>query len=242
MNKVIFIDSTHPVLAEELEKMGYQCDYLSEIIPQSADYKSQTSEIISAYTGIIIRSKFKIDKAFIDRAINLKFIGRVGSGLENIDVSYAEKKRIVCLNSPEGNRDAVGEHVIGMLLALVNNICKADIEVKQGIWQREANRGIELKGKTIGIIGYGNMGSSFAAKLKGFEVRLLAFDKYKKKYSDENVQEVTLEKLFAETDILSLHVPLTEETTYMVNDKFINNFKNNIYLLNSSRGKVVKDR
>lgn len=180
-----------------------------------------------------------MDKEFIDKAKNLIFIGRVGSGLDSIDVEYANAKGIACLNSPEGNRDAVGEHVIGMLLALLNKICIANNEVKNGRWNREENRGLEIKGKTIGIIGYGNMGSAFAQKLKGFESNVIAYDKYKTNFGNDFVSEVSLEKIFEETDILSLHVPLTDETTYMVNDNFINSFKSKIYLINSSRGKVV---
>jgi len=230
---VLFIDSTHPRLPEMLSKAGFICDYLVNL------KKDETLAIIDKYEGIIIRSKFKIDSDVIDKAHNLKFIGRVGSGLENIDTEYAKQKGITCFNSPEGNRDAVGEHALGLLLTLANNISKADSEIRNGKWAREENRGIELKGKTIGIIGYGNMGSAFAQRLRGFESHVIAYDKYKFNYSNDFVTEKTLADLFEQADILSLHVPLTDETNYMVNNDFINRFKKPIYIINTSRGKVI---
>ncbi|MCB2197304.1 MAG: 2-hydroxyacid dehydrogenase [Bacteroidetes bacterium] len=231
---VLFVDSTHQSLPQKLESSGFNVDYKPEIQP------GEIIKIVPDYNGIIIRSKIKIDKAIIDRALNLKFIGRVGAGLENIDVEYAQSKGIQCFNSPEGNRDAVGEQALGMLLTLFNNIIKADFEVRNGKWIREGNRGLEIKGKTVGIIGYGNMGSAFAQRLKGFEANVIAYDKYKFNYSNECVQEKTLEDLFRETDILSLHVPLTKETKFMIDDVFINNFQKDIYLINTARGKVLK--
>ncbi len=231
---VLFVDSTHDKLPEKLTQLGFICDYQPDIKPE------EIINIISKYNGIIIRSKIKIDKRIIDAAKNLKFIGRVGAGLENIDVEYAEQKGIKCFNSPEGNRDAVGEHALGMLLTLFNNILKADPEVRSGKWIREGNRGLEIKGKTIGIIGYGNMGSAFAQRLKGFEANVIAYDKYKFNYSDEFVSEKSLEDIFEQTDILSIHVPLTDETLFMVNHEFINRFKKDIYILNTARGKVLK--
>ncbi len=237
MNKgmcVLFADSTHDKLPEKLTQSGFICDYQSDIKP------NEIINIIPKYDGIIIRSKIKIDKNIIDAAKNLKFIGRVGAGLENIDVEYAEQKGIKCFNSPEGNKDAVGEHTLGMLLTLFNNILKADLEVRSGKWIREGNRGLEIKGKTIGIIGYGNMGSAFAQRLKGFEANVIAYDKYKFNYSNEFVTEKRLEDIFEQTDILSIHVPLTEETQFMVNHEFINRFKKDIYILNTARGKVLK--
>lgn len=231
---VLFVDSTHYRLPEKLSQSGFNCDYKSDITPENI------IKIIPKYDGVIIRSKIKIDKTIIDAATNLKFIGRVGAGLENIDVEYATQKGIKCFNSPEGNRDAVGEQALGMLLTLFNNILKADAEVRAGKWIREGNRGLEIKGKTVGIIGYGNMGGAFAQRLKGFEANVIAYDKYKINYSDEFVAEKELEDLFEQTDILSLHIPLTEETKFMVNDKFINRFKNDIYIINTARGKVLK--
>lgn len=231
---MLFIDTTHPILKEELNRLGFQCDFFP-------DYKREDFErIISEYSGIIIRSKIILDSKILEKAKNLKFIGRVGAGMENIDVEFAEKKRIFCLNSPEGNRDAVGEHTLGMLLMLLNKLRKADSEVRDGIWKREENRGVEIKGKTVGIIGYGNTGSAFAKKLKGFETKVIAYDKYKSGYSDEFVTEVDLETIFKETDILSLHVPLTDETHYMVDNDFLQKFRKPIYLINTARGQVVK--
>jgi len=232
--RVLFIDSTHKRLPEKLSEAGFIVDYNTTITPE------EISNVISKYEGVIIRSKIKLDKSILDLATNLKFIGRVGAGLENIDVEYAESKGIKCFNSPEGNRDAVGEQALGMLLTLFNNIIKANSEISNGMWLREENRGIEIKGKTVGIIGYGNMGSAFAQRLKGFEANVIAYDKYKFKYSDDQISEKTLEDLFEETDILSLHIPLTEETNFMVNDDFINRFKKNIYIINTARGKVLK--
>lgn len=216
-----------------MEQQGFICDYFPT-------YTRENYEgIIHQYTGIIIRSKIKLDAAILKRAGNLLFIGRVGAGMESIDAVYADSRGIVCLNAPEGNRDAVGEHALGMLLMLLNNLRRADAQVRQGIWIRAENRGIEIMGKTIGIIGYGNMGGAFAKRLSGFGATVLAYDKYKTNYSDEFVTENTLEELFAKTDILSLHVPLTEETHHMVNQEFINKFKKPFYLVNTARGQVV---
>ena len=231
---VLFVDSTHKRLPEKFTESGFICDYKPGINPK------EIINVVSKYDGIIIRSKIKIDKGIIDVAKNLKFIGRVGAGLENIDVDYAESKGIKCFNSPEGNRDAVGEQALGMLLTLFNNIIRADHEVRNGKWIREGNRGLEIKGKTIGIIGYGNMGSAFAQRLKGFEANVIAYDKYKINYSDEFVAEKQLDFLFENTDILSLHIPLTQETKFMINNKFINQFKKNIYIINTARGEVLK--
>jgi len=232
--KILFVDSTHEILSDKLAKAGFICDYKPEI------NGNEIINIIPNYEGLVIRSKIKVDKSFIDKATNLKFIGRVGAGLENIDVEYAEKKGIKCFNSPEGNRDAVGEHALGLLLCLLNNVLKADAEVRKGLWIRENNRGTEIKGKTVSIIGYGNMGGAFAQRLRGFGAHVIAYDKYKFNYSDEYVTEKTLNDIFEETDILSLHIPLTDETQFMINDHFINQFKKNIYLINTARGKVVK--
>lgn len=230
--KILFIDTVHPLLKQELEKENHICD--------SAYNKSKTEiqQIISNYQGIIIRSRFKIDKQFIDCGSNLKFIARAGSGLENIDVEYAENKNIHCYNAAEGNRQAVAEHALGMLLSLFNNLNNADQEVREGKWERERNRGIELAGKTVGIIGYGNNGSAFAEVLKGFNVKILAYDKYLTNYT----QESSMETIYKEADIISLHVPLTDETTYLVDDNFINRFVKNFYLINTARGKCVNTK
>ncbi len=232
--KVLFIDTTHPALPGGLEKLGFKCDYFEDL--GYDDYK----KIIGEYDGVVIRSKIKLDKEILEKASKLKFIGRVGAGMENIDVEYAEKQGITCLNAPEGNRNAVGEQALGMLLALFNNILRADNEVRHGIWKREENRGLELEGKTVGIIGYGNMGTSFANKLKGFDTEVLAYDKYKTGFGDDFVKESTLEELFEKCDVVSMHVPLTDETLFMVNDNFINSFKKDIFIINTARGRVLK--
>lgn len=233
MQKVLLIDTVHPALNEMLSKKGIVCDL---------DNTSSKEEIllkIQHYVGIVIRSRFKIDKDFLEKAKHLKFIARAGAGMENIDVPYAESLGIKCIHAPEANRDAVGEHALGMLLMLFNNLKRADSEVRNGIWKREENRGHELKGKTVGIIGYGNMGSAFAQRLKGFDVEVLVFDKYKKNFGNEFIKESTLEELFEKAAVLSLHIPLTDETKYMVNTAFFNSFKNPIYLINTARGKVL---
>lgn len=232
--QVLLIDDIHPVLIEMLEKenisIAYHPEYNREDIIKN----------ISLYDGIIVRSKIKIDKQIIDLGSKLKFIARSGAGMDSIDVEYAQQKNILCINSPEGNRDAVGEHTLGLLLALFDKITKSDKQVRQGLWLREANRGLEVKEKTIGIIGYGNMGKEFAKRLCGFDCKVLAYDKYKTDYSDQYAKQSTLEELKKECDILSLHVPLTEETKYMVDKEFINSFNKPFFLLNTSRGKVVK--
>ncbi len=234
--KVLFIDTAHPILKSELEKDGFQCDEFPAYVRN--DYK----KIVRDYAGIIIRSKVKLDEDFLSEALNLRFIGRVGAGMENIDIEFAKEKNIACINAPEGNRDAVGEQAIGMLLSLLNNLLVADQQVRKGIWEREQNRGYELGGKIIGIIGYGNTGSAFAKKLSGFDVRVLAYDKYKFDYSDNYVEESNMGTLFEKCDILSLHVPLTEETHYLVDHEYLNRFKKPIYVVNTSRGKVVNTR
>lgn len=232
--KILFIDTAHDDLTRLLVNQGYKCDYF-------VGYgRKEFIEIANNYVGIIIRSKIKLDADFLSHCINLKFIGRVGAGMENIDVDYANKNDIICINAPEGNRDAVGEHAIGMLLALFNNLIIAYNEVRNGIWIREGNRGYEIGGSTIGIIGYGNTGSAFARKLYGFDVNVLAYDKYKSNFSDEFVIESTMDDIFKHSDIVSLHIPLSAETLYLVNNEFINRFEKNIYIINTSRGNVLK--
>lgn len=233
---ILIIDELHNDLILKLKDLGFLVDYKPLI------EKKEIETIIEKYNGLILRSKVKIEKYLIDKAIKLEFIGRAGSGLENIDTFYADTKSIKCFNSPEGNRDSVGEHTIGLLLNLLNKISKSNNEIKTGVWNRNDNWGVELKNKTIGIIGYGNMGSSFAKKLSGFDVKVIAYDKFKKEFSDNYVQEVRLETIFNESDILSIHVPLTSETTQMVSSEFLKKFKKNIYLLNTSRGQVVNTK
>lgn len=187
-----------------------------------------------------IRSKFQVSEEVIDQATNLKFVARAGAGMDNIDEAYAIEKGITLLNAPEGNRDAVGEHAIGMLLSLIYNFNRADDEVRAGEWRREANRGYELKGKTVGIIGYGFMGSSFARKLSGFSVDVIAYDKYKTGFSDGYAREVSMEQIVKHSDVLSLHIPLTKETKGMVDDEYLFHFRKPIFLLNTARGPIVK--
>lgn len=230
--KILHLDSNHPLLINQLNDLGYSND---------EDYTSSKQEIekkIHLYDGIIIRSRFSIDRNFIDKATNLKFIGRVGAGLENIDCEYAKSKGINLIAAPEGNRNAVGEHSLGMLLSLFNKLNKADKEVRDGKWLREENRGIELDGRTVGLIGYGNMGKSFAKKLRGFDVEVLCYD-IKPNIGDINCKQVSLPELQEKADVLSLHTPQTELTKNMINVDFINAFKKPFWLINTARGKSV---
>ncbi len=231
--KFLFIDTTHPLLKEKFKKVGIQCDYFPDL-----NY-DKVFNIIHQYDGIIIRSKITLDAKILKKATHLKCIGRVGSGMENIDINTASELGIVCFNSPEGNRDAVAEHALGMMLTLFNNLLRANMEVKQGIWKREENRGIEIKGKNIGIIGYGNTGSAFAQKLSGLEANVMAYDKYKSHFSSSIVKEVTLQEIQKYCDIISFHVPLTQETHYLFNSTFIAQCANPFYLINTSRGPIV---
>ena len=230
--RILHLDSNHPLLLKMLVESGFSND---------EDYKSTKSEIegiISNYKGIVIRSRFNIDKQFLDAAKNLKFIARVGAGLESIDEEYAEKRGIKLLAAPEGNRNAVGEHTLAMLLSLFINLNRADSEVKNGLWNREANRGVELDGKTVGIIGYGNMGKAFAKKLKGFDCEVLCFD-IKEKVGDGNARQVSMNELQKRADVISLHTPWTPLTDKMVNAEFINSFSKPFWFINTARGKSV---
>ena len=233
--RVLITDKTHPVLQEKLESAGLEC-----VVQTDCSYDSLLRDVQN-YDALVVRSKIAIDRNFIDHARHLKCIGRVGAGMETIDVDYAESVGIRCFNSPEGNRDAVGEHAVGLLLALMDKIAVADREVRQGEWQREANRGLEVKGRTIGIIGFGNMGRAFAQRLQGFECDIVAYDKYKPKgYAPSWVEEVSLAELQRRADIVSLHVPLTDETHYMIDIGFFAMCKNKISIINTSRGAVLK--
>ena len=229
---VLHADSNHPLLMQQLEKAGYQ----------NVEGYTLTKEIIldnqHLYDGIVIRSRFNIDRGFIEAAPNLKFIARVGAGLESIDLNAAAEKGIQLFSAPEGNRNAVGEHTLGMLLSLFNKLNKADREVRKGFWNREANRGIELDGKTVGIIGYGNMGKSFAQKLRGFDVEVLCLD-IRAGLGDENARQVDMQEFQKKVDVVSLHTPWTPETNKMVNADFIRNFKKPFWFLNTARGKSV---
>ncbi len=236
--KVLIIDDVHAIITDGLRNAGY------EVVDATKWSRETIIGNLGDVFGIVIRSRINIDKVFVDAAISsssaFRFVARVGAGMETIDIEYCNSKGIECLNSPEGNRDAVGEHTVGMLLSLLNNLSRADRQVKAGEWKREMNRGRELGYRTVGIIGYGNMGSSLARKLSGFGCRVLAYDKYKTNFSDEYATEVSLGEIFENADVLSLHVPLTDETKYMVDEAFIRNFKVPFVLLNASRGPVVK--
>ena len=232
--KILIVDDIHPVFIDEAETLGFICDYTPII------KKEDALAILGQYEGLVIRSKFPLDKAVLDTAAKLEFICRAGAGMDNIDEVYARGKGIILINAPEGNADAVGEHATGLLLALMNNIVTADSQVRDGSWKREANRGYELKGKTVGIIGYGFMGRSFAGKLSGFGVNIIAYDKYKTGFSDNFVREVSMEEIVKLSDVLSLHIPLTAETNGLVNDEYLFHFKKPIFLINTSRGQTVK--
>lgn len=230
--KILHIDSNNPILWNQLQKAGFT---------NEEDFTSSKEEIenkIQDYNGIIIRSRFKIDRQFLDKATNLQFIARVGAGLESIDCDYAESKGIHLIAAPEGNRNAVGEHALGMILSLFNKLNRADKLVREGKWIREGNRGFELEGKTIGLIGYGNMGKSFAKKLCGFDVEVLCYD-ILENVGDENATQVSLSELQKKSDVLSLHIPWTPKTDKMINADFISQFAKPFWLINTSRGNNV---
>ena len=229
---ILFVNDNHPVLKKSLEQLSFTC------IDDFTSSKEEIEKIIYQYDGIVIRSRFNIDKQFIDKATNLKFIARVGAGLESIDIDYAKSKKIHLISAPEGNRNAVSEQALGMLLSLFNNVNRADREIREGKWQRESNRGVELDGKTVGLIGYGNMGKAFAKKLKGFDVNTIFYD-IKPNISDENAKQVSLEELQEKTDVLSIHTPHTKLTNKMINTKFINQFKKPFYIINTARGTAI---
>ena len=259
MKKVLVTDDVHPLLMKGLENKGFTCFYQPNITNEAVQ------EVISDYEGLIINSKIMVDKALLDAGVKLRFVGRVGSGMEIVDKIYAAEKGVAVLSSPEGNRNAVAEHALGMLLSLANNLVRSNQEVKNFIWQREKNRGFELMGKTIGIVGFGHTGSAFATKLMGLGMRILSYDKYlnsgytegvrqsigggfnmqNAELTDENwhfstIQEVDFQTVMNESDIISFHLPLTDEVIYMADTNFFNACKKNIILLNTSRGKVVK--
>ena len=231
--KILLLDKNHPLITEQLSEKGF---VLEEDFSSSYE---QVLEKIHLYEGIIIRSRIPLDAHFLEKAKNLKFIARVGAGMENIDISKAQELGIKLINSPEGNKDAVAEHVIGTLLVLMNRLFISSNEVKKGIWLREENRGEEILGKTFGIIGYGNMGKAVAKRLSGFGCKTIFYD-IKPNLSDEFAAQVSLQELQEKADILSLHTPLTEDTLYMIDEEFISKMKKNFYFINTARGKNLK--
>jgi len=230
--KILHIDSNHPMLWDQLQHSGFI---------NHSDFTSSKEEIeakIQEYQGIVIRSRFKIDKTFLDKATNLQFIARVGAGLESIDCEYALSKNITLIAAPEGNRNAVAEHTLGMILSLFNKLNQADSEIRLGHWNRESNRGYELDGKTVGIIGYGNMGKSFAKKLRGFDVKVLCYD-IQENVGDSNAKQVSLAEFQQKVDVVSLHIPWTAQTDKIVDSNFINEFAKSFWIINTSRGKNI---
>ncbi|GAA4801458.1 2-hydroxyacid dehydrogenase [Olivibacter ginsenosidimutans] len=231
--KILIVDDIHPIFLEQLNRLGATCTYLPDIDLDGA------LAILSDYDVLVIRSKFKVDAEVLKVGKKLQCIARAGAGMDNIDEQLATDKKIQLLNAPEGNCDAVAEHALGMLLSLMNNLPKGDKEIRTGLWKRESNRGIELGGKTVALIGYGNNGQATARKLSGFGVRIIAYDKYKTGFSDGYVQEVSMEQVVKEADVLSLHIPLTRETRNLVNREYLFHFRKPIFFLNTSRGEIV---
>lgn len=231
--KINFVDSVHPVMSTRLTVAGHTCEDLSERTGTELLAQLHDSE------GLVVRSRVMMDEKFLKHAPKLRFIARAGAGMENIDRAYCASRGIRLYNSPEGNRDAVGEHALGLLLALMNNLARADRQVRQGIWDRAANSGRELGGCTVGIIGFGQMGTAFAQRLQGFGVRILAHDKYRNAFGNEIVEEATIETVLKESDVISLHLPLTPETKNYVNAAFLARFKNPIWFINTARGPLV---
>lgn len=231
--KVLFLDEVHPYLEEKLTEIGCIChhDYTSS--------KTEVTEKAKQYNGIIIRSRIPMDKDFLNANTQLLFIGRSGSGMENIDLEIAKQHHITCFNAPEANKNAVAEHALGMLLSLFNHLNLGDLDIRNGNWRRELHRGEEIAGKTVGLIGYGNNGSAFAEKLRSFGCTILAYDKYKTGFGNDFVTEVELKELQDKADVLSLHIPQNQETMFMVDSDFINRFTKPFFLINTSRGKLV---
>lgn len=231
--KILIVDDLHPIFKERAAALGYVVDDRPLIT------REETLAAVADYEGIAVRTKFRIDQEIFEAAPKLTFVARAGAGLDNIDIDIAKQRNIALLAANEGNMDAVGEHAVGLLLSLMNNFRQADLQIRNGVWNREGNRGYELKDKTVGIIGYGFMGQSFARKLSGFGVNVLAYDKYKTNFSDACAREVSMEEIVKHSDVLSLHIPLTKETRQMVNDEYFFHFKKPIFFINTARGEIV---
>jgi D-3-phosphoglycerate dehydrogenase len=236
IKKCLIIDQMHESLFPMLDELGWESNYQPEIS------RDEIKTIHHQFTGLIVRGKTRIDRDLLGDHPTIRFVGRAGAGVDNLDLEYLSSKNIRVIHAAEGNRDAVGEHTIGILLSLIRNITKADGEVRSMIWKREENRGIEIMDKTVGIIGYGNMGRAFAKRLSGFGCKVLAYDKYKTNYSDLYAEEAQPERIFNDVDILSLHIPLTSETRKMVNSDYLNRFHKNIVLINTSRGEIIEQQ
>lgn len=232
--KILIVDDIHPVFLQKLQNADMAVDYLPDI------RKEAVLAIIPQYSGLVIRSKFQVDTAFMDAATNLVFIARGGAGMDNIDDTYAHKKGITLINAPEGNCDAMAEHMLGMLLGLMNKIAWADQEVRKGQWLREENRGLELGGRTVALVGYGHNGQAMARKLSGFGVTVIAYDKYKHGFSDPYATEASMEEVVRRADVLSLHIPLTRETCGLVDEEYLFHFRKPIFFLNGARGEIVR--
>lgn len=231
--RILIVDDIHDILLTKLKKAQLPFDYKPQF------KREDTETVIQQYTGLIIRSKFEVDQAFLDLAVHLQFIARPGAGMDNIDEDYAKSKGIRLFSANDGNKDAVGEHMIGMLLALMNNLSRGHREVCSGRWRREENRGYELKGRTVALIGYGHNGQAMAKKLSGFEVNVIAYDKYKTGFSDGYAKEVSMEEVVRQADVLSFHIPLTRETRGMVDDEYLFHFRKPIFFLSGARGSIV---
>lgn len=234
MKKVIITGKAHPLLQDVLAQKGY------EVLYRPAISYAELSDLIHEMTGLVVTTRIRVDRPLLERALSLQWVGRLGSGMELIDVPFAESRGVRCISSPEGNRNAVGEHALGMLLNLMNRLGAAAEEIKQGIWRREENRGTELHGRTVGIVGYGNTGSSFASLLEPFQVTVLAYDKFKSGFGGGYIREANLEQLCRYADVISFHVPLTGDTLHMANEAFFAQLERKPWILNTSRGKVVE--
>jgi D-3-phosphoglycerate dehydrogenase len=233
MPKILFTDATHDYLPQRLTELGFEC------VNHFQTPIAQLLPLLPDFTGWVCKSRIRIDRALLDAAASLRFIARAGVGTEHIDVAYAESRGIQVLTSPEGSRDTVAEHAVGLLLSLLNNLARADRQVRAGQWIRKPNTGVELKGKTVGILGYGNMGTAFAKRLSGFGVRVLAYDKFKTGYGDEFAREVSLETLWQESDVLSIHIPYSLDNHYFIDGYFLRKFRKPVWVLNTARGLVL---
>ncbi|MFZ4261914.1 NAD(P)-dependent oxidoreductase [Sphingobacterium sp. HJSM2_6] len=230
---ILIVDDLHEIILQKFDQANIAYTYLPDCT------RTEAEQLIPSYQGLIIRSKFQVDQAFIDLASQLQIIGRSGAGMDNIDEDYAAKKNIQLFSANEGNKDAVAEHMIGMLLSLLNKLNRGNFEIKHGLWNREENRGYELKGKTVAIIGYGHNGQAMAKKLSGFEVQVIAYDKYKTGFTDQYAREVSMEEIVKLADILSFHIPLTRETKNMVDKEYLFHFRKPLFLLMGARGGIV---